>query len=224
MAYNTKPVGVAYSDPELTDISVSGTAALAAATVSGAVTYGTAATIAYNTSAAPATKTSSGNFTSYYGTTSATSGDTRLNYSKLTFTSTGSGETLRAFSVVTGAGAAAAGTINGAHVTLSVNGSGTISGAGNALRATIGGTSTNPGGTLAAIQLDSDFATGGTWGNTAFLRCTNSGTGVVDNFAILPAPNTGLMFRAKSSAAVTHVIKILASNGTPYYIMVSDAV
>lgn len=58
------------------------------------------------TSAAPATVTAAGNISSSYGSTSAASGDTRLQYSKLTFTSTGSGETLRAFSVVTGAGAA----------------------------------------------------------------------------------------------------------------------
>jgi hypothetical protein len=53
------------------------------------------------TSAAPVAVTSAGNISSSYGTTSAATGDTRLNYSKLTFTSTGSGETLRAFSVVT---------------------------------------------------------------------------------------------------------------------------
>ena len=126
------------------------------------------------TSASPVTVTTAQNISSSYGSTSATSGDTRLNYSKLTFTSTGSGETSRVFSVVTGAGAAAAGTINGEHVSLSINGSGTISGAGNALRATIGGTSTNPGGTLAALQLDSDFASGGTWSNASFIRVTKS--------------------------------------------------
>ena len=72
------------------------------------------------TSSSPVSTTTSGNISSFYGTTSATSGDTRLVYEKLSFTSTGSGETFRAFSVVTGAGAAAAGTINGeigrAHV------------------------------------------------------------------------------------------------------------
>jgi hypothetical protein len=224
---NTKPIGVAYSDPDLDSATISGAVTAGSVASSGAVsgTTITASTgFVSGTSGVPIAKTSSGNFSSFYGTTSAASGDVRLNYSRLVFTSTGSGETLRAFTQVTGAGAATTGTVNGAHISLSVNGSGTVSGAGNAIRATIGGSSTNPGGTLAAIQLDSDFATGGTWTNTTFLRCTNSGTGVVDSFALIPAPNTGLMFRAKSSASVTHVIKIMADDGTPYYIMVSNAV
>jgi len=171
------------------------------------------------TSSSPIAVTTSGNISSSYGTTSATSGDTRLNYSKLTFTSTGSGETLRAYSVVTGAGAAAGGTINGAHISLSINGSGTISGAGNALRVTLGGTSTNPGGTIAALQLDSDFASGGTWTNASYIRCTNSGTGTIGTFAQLP----DALVAAEAAAAVSHVIPIKNASGTTYYLMVSNA-
>lgn len=171
------------------------------------------------TSSSPIAVTSAGNISSSYGTTSATTGDTRLNYSKLTFTSTGSGETLRAFSVVTGAGAAAGGTINGAHISLSINGSGTISGAGNALRVTLGGSSTNPGGTIAALQLDSDFASGGTWTNASYIRCTNSGTGTIGTFAQLP----DALVATKTSAAVTHIIPIKNASGTTYYLMVSNA-
>ena len=173
------------------------------------------------TSASPISVTTAQNISSSYGTTSATTGDTRLNYSKLTFTSTGSGETLRAFSVVTGANAATGGTINGAHISCSIDGSGTISGAANALRATLGGSSTNPGGTLAALQLDSDFASGGTWSNTSFLRVTNSGTGEVGNFAAMPAVSATGVFRAKvGSPIVTHTIPV-TSGGTTYYIMVA---
>lgn len=171
------------------------------------------------TSADPISVTEAGNISSFYGETSADTGDTRLNYSRLTFTGEGSGETIRAFSVVTGANAATGGTINGGHISLSINGSGTISGAGNALRATIGGSSTAPGGTLAALQLDSDFASGGTWGHVSFLRCTNSGTGSVANFAELP----DAMIAAESAAAVSHVITIKNASGTPFYLMVSDA-
>jgi hypothetical protein len=106
------------------------------------------------TAASPIAVTTASNINSSYGTTSATTGDTRLSYQRLAFTSTGSGETLRAFSVVTGTGAATAGTINGAHISLEVNGSSaSISGAANALRATLGGTDATPGGTLAAIQI-----------------------------------------------------------------------
>lgn len=171
------------------------------------------------TSAAPVSVTTAGNISSFYGTTSATTGDTRLVYDKLTFTSTGSGETLRAFSVVTGVGAAAGGTINGAHISLSVNGSGTISGAANALRATLGGSSTNPGGTIAAIQCDSDFASGGTWTNASFIRFTNSGTGTVANLFNVPTA----MVETVVAGTHTKSIKIVDSTGTAYYLMCASA-
>ena len=167
------------------------------------------------TATSPLVETTAGNVSEAYVTTSATTGDTRLSYNLLTFTSTGSGETIRALTRVTGVGGATGGTINGAHVSLSVNGSGTISGAGNALRATVGGTSTNPGGTLAAIQADSNFATGGTWTNTSFIRCTNSGTGTVDNLFNVPAA----MLVADVATDSTHTIKIVDSAGTAYYLM-----
>ena len=193
---NSIATGVAYADPEFVSVQV-------------------------GNSAVPVAVTSSGIINGAYATTSATSGDTRLTYQKLTFSSTGSGETMRAFSVVTGAGAATGGTINGSHISTSINGSGTISGAANAIRATIGGSSTNPGGTLAALQLDSDFATGGTWSNTSFLRVTNSGTGEVGNFAAMPAVSATGVFRAKvGSPVVTHTIPV-TSGGTTYYVMVS---
>ena len=165
----------------------------------------------------PIAKTAAGNINTLYGTTSAATGDTRASYNRLTFTSTGSGETLRAFSVVSGVGAAAGGTINGAHISASINGSGTIAGAANALRATLGGTSTNPGGTLAAIQADSDFATGGTWTNSSFIRFTNSGTGVIPNLFNVPAA----MVVASVVAASSHTIKIVDSAGTAYYLLAS---
>ena len=167
------------------------------------------------TATSPIAETTAGNVSEFYATTSAATGDTRLSYNLLTFTSTGSGETIRALARVTGAGGATGGTINGAHVSLSVNGSGTISGAGNALRATLGGTSTNPGGTLAAIQADSDFATGGTWTNASFIRFTNSGTGTVANLFNVPAA----MVVAQVSADSTHTIKIVNSAGVAYYLM-----
>ena len=173
------------------------------------------------TSASPIAVTSAQNISSFYGTTSATSGDTRLNYSRLTFTSTGSGETLRAFSVVTGTGAAAGGTINGAHISLSINGSGTISGAGNALRVTLGGSSTNPGGTIAALQCDSDFATGGTWTNASFIRFTNSGTGTVSN--LFNIPDAMVEAIGGTSTTATQKIRFVDSAGTAYYLYAVEA-
>jgi hypothetical protein len=167
------------------------------------------------TASSPITVTTAQKINSAYATTSAASGDTRLVYDKLTFTAAGSGETARFFSVVTTTTAAVGGTINGAHISLEVDGSGKISGAGNALRATLGGTSTNPGGTLAAIQADSNFATGGTWTNASFIRFTNSGTGTVANLFNVPAA----MVVAQVSADSTHTIKIVNSAGTAYYLM-----
>ena len=193
---NNKPIGVAYADPQLDSFQV-------------------------GSSNDPIAITSAGVLNGAYATTSATSGDTRLNFNRLTFTSTGSGETARFLTRVTGANGATGGTINGAHISTSVNTDGTISGAANAIRATIGGSSTNPGGTLAALQLDSDFASGGTWSNASFLRVTNSGTGEVGNFALMPAVSATGVFRAKvGSPVVTHTIPVV-SGGTTYYIMVS---
>ena len=167
----------------------------------------------------PVTVSTAGNVSSSYVTSTATTGDVRLNYSRLDVASTGSGETGRWLTRVTAANAATGGTVNGGHISLSINGSGTVSGAGNALRVTLGGSSTNPGGALAALQLDSDFATGGTWTNASFLRCTNSGTGAISTFAVLP----DALVATQSSAAVSHVIPIKNASGTQYYLMVSNA-
>jgi len=173
------------------------------------------------TSTDPISVTTAGNISSSYGTTSATTGDTRLSYNRLAFTSTGSGETLRAFSVVTGANAATGGTINGAHISMSVNTGGTISGAGNALRATLGVASgVTPGGTLAAIQVDSDIASGVTLpGSAAFLRFTNSNTTTIANLMNVPAA----MVETVVAGTHTKSIKIVDSSGTPYYIMCASA-
>jgi len=169
------------------------------------------------TAANPIVETTAGNVSEFYATTSATTGDTRLSYNRLEFTSTGSGETIRALTRVTGVGAATGGTVNGAHVSLSINGSGTISGAGNALRATLGGSSTNPGGTIAAIQADSDFASGGSWTGASFIRFTNSGTGTVANLFNVPSA----MVTANTQGAATNSLKIVDSAGTAYYIMLT---
>jgi len=173
------------------------------------------------TSAAPISVTSASKVSSRYASTSASTGDTRLSYDKLTFTSTGSGETLRAFSVVTGAGAAAGGTINGAHISTSIDGSGTISGAANALRVTLGGTSTNPGGTIASLQVDSDFATGGTWSNASFIRFSNSSTGTISN--LFNVPDAMVEAIGPTATTATQKIRFVDSAGTAYYLYAVEA-
>jgi hypothetical protein len=173
------------------------------------------------TATSPIAVTTAGNISESYATSSAATGDTRLSYNKLTFTSTGSGETLRAFSVVTGAGAAAAGTINGAHISCEIDGTGTISGAANAIRATLGGSQVSPGGTLAVLQLDTNYSVNASLPATAsFIRVTDSGanTGEVPllmNIATGPAATCAPT--ATSVTTVAKAIKVMIA-GTVYYV------
>jgi len=174
------------------------------------------------TSASPLAVTTAENINAAFATTSATTGDTRLSYNKLTFTSTGSGETLRAFSVVTGASAATAGTINGAHISLEIDGaSASISGAANAIRATLGGTDTTPGGTLAVIQLDTNYTANVSLPATAaFIRVTDSGTNTGEIpllMNIATAPAATIAPTASTVTTVSKVIKVMIA-GTVYYV------
>ena len=191
---NTQAIGVAYADPALNSFEV-------------------------GTASAPIANTASGNLNQIYARTTHTSGDMRGLYSRVNFAGAGAGETLRALSRVTAAQGAGQ-TTNGAHISLSVNTGGSISGAGNALRATLGvATGVTPGGTLAAIQVDSDFPNTVTLpGSAAFLRFTNSNTGTITNLMNVPAA----MVAADVGSGVSHTIRIVASDGTPYYLMVSD--
>jgi hypothetical protein len=191
---NTQAIGVAYADPALNSFEV-------------------------GTATVPIAATASGNLNQVYSRTTHTSGDFRGLYSRVDFAGAGAGETLRALSRVTAAQGAGQ-TTNGAHVSLSVNTGGSISGAGNALRATLGvATGVTPGGTLAAIQVDSDFPNTVTLpGSAAFLRFTNSNTGTITNLMNVPAA----MVAADVGSGVSHTIRIVASDGTPYYLMVSD--
>lgn len=173
------------------------------------------------TSTDPIVATTAGNISSFYGTASNTTGDVRLNYSRLTFTSTGSGETIRAFTRVTGANAATGGTINGAHISTSINTGGSISGAANAIRATLGGTATTPGGTLAVLQLDTDYSSNVTLGAaSSFIRVTDSGsqTGEVQTLMnIESGPAATVAPTATAVATVSKAIKVRIA-GTDYYV------
>jgi hypothetical protein len=177
------------------------------------------------TSTSPIIVTTASNVSSSFATTSATSGDTRLNYSRLTFTSTGSGETIRAFSVVSGASAATAGTINGIHASTEVTTGGTISGAANAIRATIGASVSSPGGTLAALQLDTNFASGTTVSAaSAFIRVSDSGAGAGKLTRLMNIETgTGVFTAATSSSTLAGGIKVRIA-GADYFLVVASAV
>jgi hypothetical protein len=178
------------------------------------------------TASSPIAVTTATNIDAAYATTSATTGDTRLSYNKLTFTSTGSGETLRAFSVVTGANAATAGTINGAHISCEIDGaSASISGAANAIRATLGGSDATPGGTLSVIQLDTNYSVNASLPATSsFIRVTDSGanTGEVQNLFNIAAGPAATLLKTSSVGAAAAALKIIA-NGTTYYIMLATS-
>jgi len=175
------------------------------------------------TSGSPLAVTTASNIDAAYATTSATTGDTRLVYDKLTFTSTGSGETARFFTVVSGANAGTGGTVNGAHISTEVNTGGTISGAANAIRATLGGTSTTPGGTLAVLQLDTNFGGSATVSaDSAFIRVTDSGTAGRLTRLMNVATGTGL-FTAGTTGSLAGGLKIRVGS-TDYYLMCTAAI
>ena len=177
------------------------------------------------TSTDPIVASTASNISSFYGTASNTTGDVRLNYSRLTFTSTGSGETFRALTRVTGANAATGGTINGAHISTAINTGGSISGAANAIRATIGAAVASPGGTLAALQLDTDFASGTTVSaDSAFIRVTDSGAGAGKLTRLMNiGSGTGVFTAATSSSTLAGGIKIRIGS-TDYFLVVASAV
>ncbi len=175
------------------------------------------------TASDPITVTTASNVSSSYVTAENTTGDVRLNYSRLTFTSTGSGETGRWLTRVTGANAATGGTVNGGHISLSVNTGGSISGAANGLRVTLGAAaSVTVGGTVAALQVDSDIGSGATLpANASFIRVTNSGSGTITNLFNLPdamvAPIGG------TSTTATQKIRFVDSAGTAYFLYAIEA-
>jgi hypothetical protein len=171
----------------------------------------------------PVAVTTAGNVSSSYATASNTTGDVRLSYNRLTFTSTGSGETIRALTQVTGANAATGGTVNGAHISLSVNAGGSISGAGNGMRVTLGAAAgVTVGGTVAAIQVDSDVDTTATLpGNASFIRITNSGSGTISNLFNLP--DAMVQAIGATSTTATQKIRFVDSAGTAYFLYAIEA-
>jgi hypothetical protein len=179
------------------------------------------------TASSPIVETTAGNVSESYVTTSAATGDTRLSYNRLEFTSTGSGETFRALTRVTGASAATGGTINGAHISTSINTGGTISGAANAIRATLGGSVASPGGTLAVLQLDTDYSVNASLPGTAsFIRVSDSGanTGEIPKLLnIETGPAATLFTAATSSSTLAGGIKVRIA-GTDYFLVVASAV
>ncbi len=171
-----------------------------------------------------------GNALEFYLNATHTTGDMRGEYLRLYFSGAGgSGEALRAFATINNVSVATGGTVNGAHISLGTAGaSAAVSGAANALRATFGiaALSTNIGGTCSVIQVDTDIATEATVPpNFAFLALTNTGAKKSSNFLRTPnvVAETGGLFCAHTTQTMTHSIKFVSADGTPYYIMCASA-
>ena len=174
--------------------------------------------------------TTAGNALSLFLNASHTSGDMRGQYLKLSFSGAGgSGEAARIFSSINNVSVATGGTVNGAHISIGTAGaSAAVSGAANALRATFGiaAASTNIGGTCSVVQVDTDFDTAVTVpAHFAFLRFTNSNTKKSNNLMRVPnvAAETGGLFCAHTTQAMTHSIRFVTEGGTTYYLMCTNA-
>lgn len=206
---------------------------LSSCTVAAANTDG--GVIKAGTSSARVTEdTANMKFMSFYFDNGATSGDNRGIYNRLYLTGAGGGgESIRTFTTVEDV---AAGTAHGIHASLNFGSTGSITGLGVASRNTVhvpdGALS---GGTYAAVQAEiyTDGASSDISGATeySFIRCVMDGDGAanVEDNAFLFTISGGTVagsniMQAKSSAAVTHVIKIKGPDGNTYYLMVSDAV
>lgn len=151
------------------------------------------------------TATANKNYIGFWADSTATSGDSRLMYIRQYFSGAGvSGEALRAYGTVNNVTAAVGGTVNGAHISLSVTGaSGAISGQANALRATLdfADSPTAVGGTCAVITADTNIAAGPTIpANTAYFRTNNVGTQKIDYFASIVNPSTAMVAAAGTGA------------------------
>lgn len=181
------------------------------------------------TSTTPATTaTADKNWIGFWFDTTATSGDSRGMYLRQYFSGAGvSGEAARIYGTVNNVTAATGGTVNGAHISLSVTGaSGKISGAANALRCTLDfdTTPTTVGGTCSVIQVDSNIATGPTIpAGTAFLRFTNSSSQALSYLLNVPTTGSGLMMAPHTTQTMTDSIRIVMADGNVRYLMCTTA-
>lgn len=211
-----------FEDLPVGRLQVLGKLSLGIATSTNALVFG-----AGKSGANYALGATAGNGLEYYFNSTHTTGDMRGQYLRLYFSGAGgSGEAARIFGTINNVSVATGGTVNGAHISLSATGaSAAVSGAGNALRTTFGaGADTDVGGTCSVIQVDTDFDTAATIPtNFAFLRFTNSNTGVAANLMRIPNVSNGTIFAAHTTQAMTHSIKIVSENGTAYYVMCTDA-
>ena len=180
------------------------------------------------TAASPlSTSTADKNFLGFWTQSTATSGDSRGLYLRHYLGAAGSGEALRVFGTATAANVATGGTANGAHISFSLSGaSASISGQAHACRLTLGADAQTRtlNGNLAVLNLDSDIATGNTVpASVAFIKLTDSSNVRIGHFLRLPNASNSTIFATHTTQAMTHSIRVIADDGTPYYVMCTNA-
>ena len=233
-SYGPRHAGI-WVDKDLLDLNINPDGTRRRIPLGTGVFTQTAATAALlqgsGTAAAPTTQSvASKNFLGYWFDTTATSGDTRGLYLRLYFSGAGvSGEAARIFGTVNNVTAAVGGTVNGAHISLSIAGaSGAISGQGFAARLTFGADAQTRtlNANCAVVNVDTDIATGNTVpAGFAFIKFTNTGAVTVPGLFRLPAaPVNGSIFAAHVTDAMSHSIRIYDSAGTAYYLMATTTV
>jgi len=171
-----------------------------------------------------------GNALEFYFDGTHTTGDMRGLYLRLYFSGTGgSGEAARIFATINNKTVATGGTVNGAHISMGTAGaSAAVSGQASAARLSFGiaAASTTLGGTCSVALLDTDFPTEVTVpARFAFLRFVD--LGVKKANALMNIPNvfgeTDGIFCAHTAEAMSHSIRIVSADGTPYFIMCTSS-
>ena len=152
----------------------------------------------------------------------ATGTDGRVIYARLHQYGTGGGEAVRAYAFAQNAATATTGTLNGLHASLSIAASSAISGAGQAARLTLEAAADTRtlGGTIAALNLDSNIATGNTVPATAsFARVSDTGAVRINQLFNLPVAANSTLVATHTTDAITHSVRCVLANGTVVYLM-----
>lgn len=187
------------------------------------------------TSSNPSLITSAGNFFPLYGSSTATSGDSRNIYSRLYLSGAGgAGESVRAFTTVNNVAAYGA---HGIHASVSFGTSGSVTGLAVAARATLQvANAATSGGTYAAIMAeiygDGSSSSVSAMTECSFFRVVADGAATnikatIDTSGYLMSiqgltVGSGKLFQANTAGAASHALRILIGS-TPYYIMLTNS-
>lgn len=158
-------------------------------------------TLKLGTSTAAVSDTSAGNLANFYYTNSATSGDSRAVYAKLTLTGASGmgGEAGRFYALTSGK----PDSLHGVHATAQVLGGTGVAGEAAGLRATIASTTglTLSAGTYAALRLDSDLNSALNATDASWIYITDLQSNKIGMFINAPTVDTSTMYIAAGTSA-----------------------